>query len=1032
MMNDMWECFKRDLKSGIGVVEWNLLWRRWKFSNESVTTVFKKNATKNGDKIAIRYMDDKWTYKRLDQFSYQIANYFASVAGLKAGDEVAIMMNNKPEYVGIWLGLIKAGIIPAFINTNNRMDCLMDCLKAFNCKAIIYDLEYYSALTDIYDELNSVYPAMKYFVWSKDHNYNVIDSNNNTGPPKFVSESFCQYLKNHCKNSLEVFHKRNFKDILLYVFTSGTTGGKAKAAIETDARILLAASGQKIGYRLRNSDNIYLPLPLYHAFGGLLIVAQCLINGITITIADRFSASKYWADCIKHECTIGLYIGETCRYLLAQPSSPYDTQHSIRAMCGIGLRKEYWNQFKTRFAIRHIFEFYGASEGNVYLVNLNDKEGSCGFIPYYYWIFLRLIYTGCIIKVDPITYEPVRNRKGLCKMIKPGDIGCLVGVNKKISPIYVFEGYTNKNETNKKLIYNIRSNGDSGFISGDLLEMDRYGYMYYKDRIGDTFRWKGENVSTNDVEAVLQNYVNLKDCTVFGVTVGKCEGRAGMAVINAEENEIDLQELAQQLIKRLPPYAIPLFIRLSTNIELTGTYKLIKYKLRQNGFKPQLTDDLIYYFNRKSNTYERLTNDLYECIESGELNKNESLNDNDNYEVKPTISCESDYQPLVRVIECDPSVGIASLPEQHVKRVLKNKSIAFNIMVLGQTGVGKTTLMDSLFNTSFANESARSHQLPVDVIIHYYDLNEKDVHLKLGIIESRGFGDQITCDNPCKPIVDYIVQQLNISFEEEIKLKVRTKRHDTKVHLCLYMISPIGHGLQAIDIQTLKALDLLTNIIPVIGKSDLINKEELQRLKSNIMSDIENNGIKIYRFPITEPEVADINNKCNDLLPFALVASNDFITIDDKQIRVRQYPWGTVEVENKSHCDFMHLRDMILKVNLEDIRQTLEESHYECYRRHRLETMMKALQTDNSYEVIRRIVMEKLEPRLKAKEKELKAIESQIHQKFEQINKQRMDEKMILDFDRQRLDEDIRTLEIRKKLLNIKCNNNPSKSSKTK
>ncbi|CAG2182499.1 unnamed protein product, partial [Oppiella nova] len=157
------------------------------------------------------------------------------------------------------------------------------------------------------------------------------------------------------------------------------------AAIETDARVLVGVSGHYIGFKVRKNDNFYLPLPFYHAFGGF-----------------------------------GVYIGETCRYLLSQPPKPEDNKHSIRAMCGIGLRKEFWNQFKTRFAIKHIYEFYGASEANVYLVNLNDKEGSCGFIPYYYGIFLRLLYSGCIVKVDSVTYEPIRNRKGLCKMIRPG------------------------------------------------------------------------------------------------------------------------------------------------------------------------------------------------------------------------------------------------------------------------------------------------------------------------------------------------------------------------------------------------------------------------------------------------------------------------------------------------------------------------------------------------------------------------------------------------------------------------------------
>ncbi|CAG2119329.1 unnamed protein product, partial [Medioppia subpectinata] len=439
------------------------------------------------------------------------------------------------------------------------------------------------------------------------------DVNNNTYSTKFTSQSFSHLLDNYSKNSLDIYHKRNFSDHLVYIFTSGTTGGKVKAAIETDARMLLGASGHHIGYKLRKNDNIYVPLPLYHAFAGVLITGTCLINGVTLSISERFSASNFWADCIKYNCTIGLYIGETCRYLLSQTPKPEDTKHQIRAMCGIGLRKAYWNQFKTRFAIKHIFEFYGASEANVYLVNLNDKEGSCGFIPWYYGIFLRLIYS------DPMSLEPVRNRKGLCKMIRPGEIGVIVGVHNKISPLHEFKGYTDSGETNKKWIFNIRSKGDSGFMSGDLVEMDKFGYMYFKDRCGDTFRFKGENVSTTDVEAVIQSTLNHKDCTVFGVTVGQSEGKAGMAVINANSDEIDLQELAQQLSKRLPSYAIPLFIKLTADIEVTGTFKLIKYKLQNMGFTPQSNDDFIAVYDKNINSYKRMTNEIYESIISGEL-----------------------------------------------------------------------------------------------------------------------------------------------------------------------------------------------------------------------------------------------------------------------------------------------------------------------------------------------------------------------------------------------------------------------------
>ncbi|CAG2114037.1 unnamed protein product, partial [Medioppia subpectinata] len=470
-------------------------------------------------------------------------------------------------------------------------------------------------IDDIYDELVITSPAMTYFVWSEEE-YN---NNTNQTLAKHSAISLAPELVKVSKSALDQYHRREWTQTLLYIYTSGTTGGKVKAAIQSDGRMIGSAVGLSLFMGIKNNDNIYISTPLYHTLAIMLGINFCLINGTTITIADKFSASQFWSDCVRQQCTIALYIGEMCRYLLSQTPKPEDTRHTIRTMVGIGLRKEYWKQFKTRFAINRVIEYYSASEANLFTINFTNKEGACGFIPWYYLGLVKLLYSASIIRVDPITLEPIRNSKGVCKSIRPGGAGVLVGIHRDNDVIREFKGYTNEEETKKKLIRDVRSRGDCGFFTGDMIRMDHYGYLYFVDRLGDTFRYKGENVSTTDVEAVIQSCLNLKDCMVFGVTVGQSEGKAGMAVINANPNEIDLQELAQQLSRRLPSYAIPLFIKLTADIEVTGTFKLIKYKLQNMGFTPQSNDDFIAVYDKNINSYKRMTNEIYESILTGEM-----------------------------------------------------------------------------------------------------------------------------------------------------------------------------------------------------------------------------------------------------------------------------------------------------------------------------------------------------------------------------------------------------------------------------
>ncbi|GFT35918.1 septin-2, partial [Nephila pilipes] len=277
-----------------------------------------------------------------------------------------------------------------------------------------------------------------------------------------------------------------------------------------------------------------------------------------------------------------------------------------------------------------------------------------------------------------------------------------------------------------------------------------------------------------------------------------------------------------------------------------------------------------------------------------------------------------------RALKLQGNVGFDTLPDQLVKRSVQ-EGFAFNILCIGETGIGKSTLMDSLFNTTFDSTP---------------NLQEKNVNLKLTLVDSIGYGDQINKEDSFKSIVDYIDSQFEMFLEEELKIKRSlVTYHDTRIHACLYFISPTGHGLKSIDLVCMKKLDCKTNVIPIIAKADTISKVELSRFKIKIMSELVSNGVQIYQFPTDDDSVAEVNSTMNALLPFAVVGSTDFVRVGSKMVRARVYPWGTVMVENENHCDFVKLREMLIRINMEDMREQTHARHYELYRRMRLGQM---------------------------------------------------------------------------------------------
>ena len=355
----------------------------------------------------------------------------------------------------------------------------------------------------------------------------------------------------------------------MYIYTSGTTGLPKPAVIKYNRYCAGGITFFRSAYLSKN-DRIYVALPLYHANGGVIGIGSAIISGGTVVLRKKFSASNFWKECIEFKCTAFIYVGEICRFLVNQPQSPLDQQHGIKIAIGNGLRENIWKDFYNRFGVKCV-EFYAASEGNCTMINISSKIGACGFVPLINrFISLLPIY---VIKIDD-EMNPIRDEQGFCIQCRPGEKGLLIGVIGK-STKTAYNGYANNSQaSNKKIIENVFRPGQRAFNSGDLMMCDSFGYLYFCDRLGDTYRWKGENVSTIEVENVISKILNGIEVLVYGVEIPGQEGRAGMAAIN--KTGLDLKTVEESLKLKLPSYARPVFIRLAEQLDYTGTFKAKK------------------------------------------------------------------------------------------------------------------------------------------------------------------------------------------------------------------------------------------------------------------------------------------------------------------------------------------------------------------------------------------------------------------------------------------------------------------------
>ncbi|MBU6406777.1 MAG: long-chain-acyl-CoA synthetase [Alphaproteobacteria bacterium] len=541
---------------------------------------------------AIRFEGRALSYAELDALANRFAHW-ALGQGLTKGDTVALFMTNRPEYIACWLGLAKVGVITGLINTNLAGQPLIHTISISGARHVIVS----SDLADPYFAIEGQI-APQPVVWAQ----------GGTAPGALDLDAALAACPISRPPKIDI----KGGDIALYVYTSGTTGAP-KAAKMPQWRVMGMMRAFVGGGRGVAEDRVYITLPLYHGTGGLCGVGFAITTGACIILRRKFSASHFWEDAVREQATVFFYIGELCRYLLSQPPHPDETRHKLRLAVGNGMRPDVWERLQARFKIGQILEFYGSTEGNVSMMNFDGKMGAIGRIPK----FLKKRLNVRIVKFDVETETPIRGPDGLCIEAHPDEIGEALGEIRTDEVRYRFEGYSgDSKQTEKKILRNVFAEGDAWFRTGDLMRQDREGYFYFIDRIGDTFRWKGENVSTNEVGDLLAACDGVIEANVYGVQVGDLDGRAGMAAISVEPG-FDITALHAEVTRSLPSYARPLFLRIQPRTDITGTFKYRKIDLVRDGFDPSQTLDQVYFDHPGLKSYAPMTPELYRQIQSG-------------------------------------------------------------------------------------------------------------------------------------------------------------------------------------------------------------------------------------------------------------------------------------------------------------------------------------------------------------------------------------------------------------------------------
>jgi len=554
----------------------------------NIARLLEERARKDGESTAILFEDQRYTWSEVNREVDRAARAFREI-GISEGDVVVVLMDNRPEFLFAVTALNRLRAAGALVNTHIGGAALVHAIRIAEGVAVLVGQEHREKIDASMGELEGI-AENRVFVQGE---AGQCDAGH--------FRAFDEIVNRQSSEPLDAVPKPRTEDHLGYIYTSGTTG-LPKAAVIANKRVLIPGLVMARGVLgLRRDDVVYVTTPLYHSVGMFIGWGSTLISGAALAVRRRFSASRFWDDVNKFDVSVFVYIGELCRYLLNQPRREGERGHRIRLAAGNGLRPDIWEEFQGRFGIPLIREYYGATEGNNMLINLTGRPGMVG----------RLMMGARLLRCDPETGEPLHNAEGFCESATEGEVGLYVAPDTKISP---FDGYADKEATRKKILVDVFKKGDSWFNSGDLMTLHEDNWVAFADRVGDTFRWKAENVSTTEVGEILNGAPGVLETNVYGVEVPGADGRAGMASVHVGEG-FSIEEFGRFAVENLASYQRPVFVRLQAEMELTVTLKHQKVGYRRDGYDPSKVGDPLYLL--EDDGYTKLDDEVYAQLKDG-------------------------------------------------------------------------------------------------------------------------------------------------------------------------------------------------------------------------------------------------------------------------------------------------------------------------------------------------------------------------------------------------------------------------------
>ncbi len=566
------------------------------FARWNASRLLAQRAKEAPDAAALRHRGKTYSWAEIDDAATRCARVLRE-RGVDAGSVVGLLMDNRPEYLIALSAISRLRAVAALINTNVTGAALTHALTTAGASHVVVGIEHAAGLADVLPDLPEI---------DTDHVLVQNDPDEDAPAPPPVAPGFPRLddlVRDQPTSPLAEGGRARADDLMCFIYTSGTTG-LPKAAVVKNSRFLMGGAFYGTGILdLGPDDVVYVALPLYHTNALFAGWSAALATGASIALSRRFSASSFWPDVRATGATAFLYIGEMCRYLLNQPPGQDDARHRVRIATGNGLRPDIWEEFQERFRIPMIREFYGATEGNVILVNLEGRPGMVG----------RLTGNQVIVRCDPETGDLQRDAAGRCTVVDEGETGLLLGRITRATP---YDGYLDANASRKKIARDVFRDGDAYFDTGDLMTLHADGWVSFADRLGDTFRWKGENVSTTEVAETLNGIPGVLESTVYGVEVPGADGRAGMVAL-ARSDEFSIDVFARHVEQHLTRYQRPYFVRLLDEMATTGTFKQRKAEYRREGYDPAKVDSPLFVFDGRD--YVPLTKERFAAIQTGEI-----------------------------------------------------------------------------------------------------------------------------------------------------------------------------------------------------------------------------------------------------------------------------------------------------------------------------------------------------------------------------------------------------------------------------